>query len=107
MYIAELSALDLGAQVEINAVPMGGKYTQYVRGILTEVHHNKTNGYTAVRVCGVPFPYTFAAVESKINGSYGTSRQYPYVTEVRIVEHPLPEPVPESEARIETADIKF
>lgn len=50
MFIAELSAVNLGDFVYIRGVKRGNKYDTIEAGILTEVKHNTADGYTTVRL---------------------------------------------------------
>lgn len=53
MFVAELSALDLGNYVKVFGVAKGSRYHNYYGGILTEVKHNSIPGYTSIRIRGL------------------------------------------------------
>ena len=50
MFVAQLSALDLGAWVQVYGVKSGSKYASHFSGVLTEVQH--TGQGTKIRLDG-------------------------------------------------------
>jgi len=50
MFVAQLSALDLGAWVQVYGVKSGSKYANQYSGVLTEVQH--TGQATKIRLDG-------------------------------------------------------
>lgn len=50
MYVAELSAINLGDFVEISGVKRGNRWRSNEFGILTEVKHNSIEGTTHIRL---------------------------------------------------------
>ena len=50
MFVAELSALDLGKYVDVIVVPKGSRYPKKVWGYITEIKHNIYPGHTQIRL---------------------------------------------------------
>ena len=90
MFVAQLSALDLGAWVEIRAVAKGSKYTKRYAGFITEVKHGTNEGCTTLRLSYAyrPEDRSKESVELSIKTRGGTAFSFPYGAE--ILEHVEP-----------------
>lgn len=88
--VAELSALDLGARIRLQAKAKGTKYTYHYGGYLTEVHHNKSAGYTSLRLVQVRTGETLhkETLDRIVRESDGYARQFLYGETVEIIEPP-------------------
>lgn len=84
MFVAQLSALDLGAWVDIRAVAKGSKYTKRYHGIITEVKHGTNVGNTTLRI--IPTwqlrDRTKQEVDNAIERRGGTAYSFPYGAEI-------------------------
>lgn len=89
MFIAELSALDIGSYVTVTGIPKGNKYTITNTGIVTEIKHNTVSGHTALRVHYKPWNLTKEAQDEMIAEVQGYIKSWPFGTAVTIHEPPL------------------
>lgn len=81
MFLAQLSALDLGAYLEIKGVKKGSKYESYYDGVLTEVKHD--NAGTMIRLDIVlAGAATKEAKELAVRRGRGVAMTFPHGIEV-------------------------
>ena len=81
MFVAQLSALDLGAYLEIKGVKKGSKYESYYDGVLTEVKHDNTGTMIRLDI----FLAGSASKESKesaVRTGRGVAMTFPHGIEV-------------------------
>lgn len=89
MFIAQLSALDIGSYVTVTGVPKGNKYTDSQTGIITEVKHNTTSGHTTLRTEFKPHYHSKERQDKMVADVSGYARTWPFGAEVTIRESPL------------------
>ena len=82
MFVAQLSALDLGAWVQVYGVKKGSKYANYYGGTLTEVQH--ANEGTKIRLISWHGRYTAKdAKERAVRNKSGDMMTFPHGLEVK------------------------
>lgn len=89
MFIAELSALDIGSYVTVTGVPKGNKYTDSQTGIITEVKHNTSSGHTTLRLEFKTHYHNKEFQDRMVADVSGYARTWPFGTEVTVRETPL------------------
>lgn len=89
MFIAELSALDIGSYVTVTGVPKGNKYTDSQTGIITEIKHNTISGHTAVRMQFRTSNHDKEKQDRMVAEASGYLRTWPFGTDVIVREPPL------------------
>ena len=73
MFVAQLSALDLGKLARGQVTPKGCKYTRGVQGVITEVFHNYYGGYTKIRLAPGNMETSTQEAESMIANGEGVA----------------------------------
>lgn len=89
MFIAELSALDIGSYVTVTGVPKGNKYRDSFAGVITEIKHNTISGNTAVRLAHRQYLYNKEIQDRLVAEVAGYAKTWPFGTEVIVHDAPL------------------
>lgn len=91
MYVAELSALDLGSFVVVRGKTAKNRSPKNYVGYLTEVHHNATKGKTRLGIVRLDKPLIdkeYYWVNRWVEIRYGRNLTFDFGSQVQIVSPP-------------------